>query len=181
MNPLRANFAELYQRHLCRHSQFGINVIHLVAVIGTYWALYGCALSLIGSIWPLLGLAAAYLCILLCNIPMRLFFLTLVVMGLFFTLLVMLPTLPFWVYLLTIYTLYKVQDWSHRIYDRAYDMTEFNQKYPKGFALFILLSTYELPIQLNALVLDSRDLVSPVPTQHVLGTVREPEGVVSAR
>lgn len=176
MNPLRANFAELYQRHLCRHSQFGINVIHLVSVIGTYWALYGCALVLLGSIWLLLGLSAAYLVILAFNMPARLFLLTLVCVGLFFVMLFMLPPLPFWVYPLTIYPFYKLQAWSHRIYDRAYDMTEFNKKYPKGFALFILLSTYELPILLNALFFDLQPNRLAVPTP-VVETAREPEGV----
>ena len=151
MNPLHANFAELYQRHLCRHSQFGINVIHLISLLATYWALYSCAFSLLGTIWPLLAVAALYMGILAVNVPIRVFILTLLFVALFFAVLFALPTLPFYVYLLTLYPFYKLQAVSHRFYDKAYDMTEFNQKYPKGVALFFLLSTYELPIQLNAL------------------------------
>ena len=41
MNPFRVNFQELYARHLCRHSQYGINVIHVAAVFGIYLALAG--------------------------------------------------------------------------------------------------------------------------------------------
>src|SRR5262245_25725630 len=135
MNPLRANFAELYQRHLCRHSQFGINVIHLLSLIGTYWALYGFALAVLGSVWPLVGLAGLYLCVLAFNVPGRVFLVSVVFMACFFALLLALPTLPFWVYPLTLYPFYKIQAWSHLIYDRAFDMTEFDKKYPKGLAL----------------------------------------------
>ena len=34
MNIFRVNFQELYRRHLCRHSQFGLNIWHLIAVAG---------------------------------------------------------------------------------------------------------------------------------------------------
>ena len=40
MNVLSADFQELYERHLCRHSQFGINVAHLACVVGTYLAYF---------------------------------------------------------------------------------------------------------------------------------------------
>jgi hypothetical protein len=175
MNPLRADFAELYQRHLCRHSQYGNNVIHFICVIGTYWALYGCALSLGVPIGVLLGVATVYAAILAFNLPLRVFLVTLVFLGLFFAALVYLPVLPFWVYLLTIYPFYKVQSWSHRIYDRAFDMTEFDKKYPKGFALFFLLSTYELPIQLNALVLDIHAQRLLVPAGAPMSAAANPE------
>ena len=178
MNPLRANFAELYQRHLCRHSQFGINVLHLISLLGMYWGLYGCALDLLGTVWPLLGLAAAYVGILAINVPVRVFLLTLVVMILFFALLLTLPLLPFYIYLLTLYPFYKLQAVSHRFYDKTYDMTEFNHKYPKGAALFILLSTYELPIQLNALCLDPNPNSLPMlahPTAQGAASMK-PEG-----
>ena len=39
----RIEFSELYARHLCRHSQFGNNVVHLMAVFGTWFALFGIA------------------------------------------------------------------------------------------------------------------------------------------
>lgn len=153
MNPLCANFDELYRRHMCRHSQFGINVLHFISLIGTYWALYGCAYSLLGTIWPLVAVATAYLAILAFNVPVRVLALALLALGGFFAVLLTAPVLPFYVYLLTLYPFYKLQSVSHRYYSRAYDMTEFNRKYPKGFGLFVLLSTYELPIQLNAIFL----------------------------
>ena len=34
-------FDELYARHLCRHSQFGINVTHLAALFGVWFGVYG--------------------------------------------------------------------------------------------------------------------------------------------
>jgi hypothetical protein len=177
MNPLRANFAELYERHLCRHSQFGINVIHLISLVGTYWALYGLALALFGSVWLLVGLASLYLGVLAFNVPGRVFLLCLAFLGLFLALLLALPLFPFWVYPLTLYPFYKIQAWSHRIYDRAFDMTEFNKKYSKGIALFILLTVYELPIQLNYLVFQPRGEPSTAPAVAAAEAAREPEKV----
>jgi hypothetical protein len=178
MNPLRANFAELYQRHLCRHSQFGINVIHLLSLVGIYWCLYSLVYSLLETVWPLVGLAALYLVIVACNVPFRVFGLTGVFAALLIGLVLAVPPLPFWVYLLPLYPLYKIQIWSHRLYDRAYDMTEFNKKYPKGFALWVLLTTYEVPIQLNYLFLEGAAgmaaAVAPCPPE----AVHTPEGVV---
>lgn len=136
MNPLRANFTELYERHLCRHSQFGINVIHLISLVGTYWALYSFAYGLFESVWLPTGLAASYLAVLACNLPIRVFLVTVAFLGIFFALLSSLPLLPVWVYPLTLYPFYKIQAWSHWICDRAFDMTEFDKKYPKGFARF---------------------------------------------
>jgi hypothetical protein len=177
MNPLRANFAELYQRHLCRHSQFGINVIHLLSLVGIYWCLYSIAYSLLETVWPLAAVAAVYLGVVACNVPFRVFALTTVFAALLIGLVVAVPSLPFWVYLLPFYPLYKIQIWSHRLYDRALDMTKFNKKYAKGFALFVLLTTYEVPIQLNYLFLEGTTGMataeSPPPE-----AVRTPEGVV---
>ena len=60
MNPLNVNFERLYRRQLCRHAQFGINVLHMVAVAGIYLPLFGIAaavLSLAGveHRWPILA------------------------------------------------------------------------------------------------------------------------------
>jgi hypothetical protein len=180
MNPLRANFSELYERHLCRHSQYGINVIHFISLLGTYWALYGFALSLIGSIWPLLGLGALYAAILAFNVPVRVLLLSVLCLTLFFVALAALPVLPFYIYPLTIYPFYKLQAVSHRFYAKAYDMTYFNQKYPKSFSLFILLSTYELPLQLNALFLDRNRQPRSVPGQPVTTPAHVPEASPAA-
>jgi hypothetical protein len=41
MSLFRVDFNELYARHLCRHSQFGINVIHFIALAAIWFAVYG--------------------------------------------------------------------------------------------------------------------------------------------
>ena len=58
MNPLHANFEELYRRHLCRHSQFGINMLHIVSVVGTYLRCFGLVYSLVKSEWITVALTA---------------------------------------------------------------------------------------------------------------------------
>jgi hypothetical protein len=155
MSLFKVNFGELYERHLCRHSQFGINVIHIAAVFGIYLCLYTIAYRLIGLEWPLVGIALVHLAIVARNLPVR----VLTAIGVFLTIIILLavylPSLPAWAYALAIYPLYKVQAWSHRIYTVERDMTEFNKKYRKGFGLFVLLSIYEVPILLHYLAFDS--------------------------
>lgn len=157
MNPFHADFAELYRRHLCRHSQFGINVIHVLAVFGIYIALAGIIYTLVGSEWMLLGIILPYLAVVAFNVPFRVLLANVIFMALFFTLFLYLPKLPWWVYLLSIPLFYKIQAWSHKIYNVERDMTEFNKKYNKGFVLFVLLSIYEMPLLLNYLVLDTNN------------------------
>ena len=157
MNVLSVNFQELYDRHLCRHSQFGINVIHLASVIGTYLALYGILYGLVSSAWVLVALAAVYLTILAFNIPIRVLLVNATFLGLFFAAFFALPSLPWWWYIIGIVVFYKIQAWSHKVYSKERDMTDFNKKYPKGFALFILLSIYELPILLYYLFFGKKD------------------------
>jgi hypothetical protein len=65
-----------------------------------------------------------------------------------------LPALPAWFCLALIVLSHVIQNWSHRIYDKESDMTEFNKRYKKGPVLFILLALYELPILLNYLAFD---------------------------
>jgi hypothetical protein len=154
---LSANFQELYRRHLCRHSQLGINVAHLACMVGTYLALYGILYVLFGSGWVLLSLAAAYLAVLAFNVPVRVWLVNAAFLGLFFAAFFVLPPLPWWAYLVAVIAFYKLQAWSHKLFPKEQDMTEFNKKYPKGFALFILLSVYELPILLNYLFFGKRD------------------------
>jgi hypothetical protein len=162
VNVLSVNFQELYERHLCRHSQFGINVVHLASVVGTYLALYGIVYWLVRSEWVLLGIAAPYLVVLAPNVPGRVFlvsvvFMALFFMGFFFMASFALPSLSVWWYLLGVVVFYKIQAWSHKVYSKETDMTYFNKKYQKGFGLFILLSIYELPILLNYLFFGKRD------------------------
>jgi hypothetical protein len=177
MNLLKVNFPELYERHLCRHSQYGINVIHVAAVFGIYLALGGMLCSLVGSEWLLLGIIILHLAIVALNIPARVLLGNVLFMAGFFAVCRTLPRHPVWlwvsVYLLAIPLLYKIQAWSHKVYNVERDMTEFNKKYKKGFVLFVLLSIYELPLLLNYLVFDknhwpawaSRSRIETPPTQ----------------
>lgn len=71
-----------------------------------------------------------------------------------------LPEVPVWVHILLLFAWHRFQVWQHRIYDKSLDMTEFTEKYRKGFALFVLLAIYELPILLNFLVFDRRNRAS---------------------
>ena len=149
------DFDELYARHLCRHSQFGINVAHLVALYGVWYAVYAAAYTLTGSPWAPVALAMSYFAVLVPNTPLR----VLAVLALFLAGLVAsvvcVPALPwwvFWAYLLPIPLFYKLQAWSHKVWNIENDMTEFNRKYTKGLVLFVVLLFYEVPIVLNYLV-----------------------------
>ena len=62
MNLFKVNFLELYERHLCRHSQYGINVIHLISVIGSYLALFAIAFRLFENVWVWMSFASKRLC-----------------------------------------------------------------------------------------------------------------------
>src|SRR5260370_251392 len=73
MSLFFVEFDELCARHLCRHSQLGINVIHLLALLGIWYALYGLLYWLVGVEWALVAAALAYLAILVINVPMRVF------------------------------------------------------------------------------------------------------------
>jgi hypothetical protein len=107
-----------------------------------------------------LAVAAVYLAVLAFNLPPRVFLVTAVFLGLFFTGFFLVPVLPWawaWIYPLAVVVLYEIQVFSHRIFTKEKDMTDFNKKYPKGFALFVLLSVYELPILLNYLCFGKKD------------------------
>jgi hypothetical protein len=157
MNVLSVDFRELYQRHLCRHSQFGINVVHLLSLVGTYLALCGIVYALVNSKWVLLGIAVPYLAVLAFNLPVRVLVANVAFLALFFATFFALPGLSVWVYLPAIVVFYLVQLYSHKVFTRETDMTEFNQKYKKGLALFVLLTVYELPILLNYLLFGQKD------------------------
>lgn len=156
MNLLRINFDDLYERHLCRHSQLGINVGHMLCIIGTYLALFGILYNLTESPGLILGLMLPYLAVLAFNIPFRVFAALLVFLTLFFAAFFALPMQPLWLSALVIAVLYKIQNASHKIWNIEKDMTEFNKKYPKGVTLFFLLSLYELTILLNYLCFDRK-------------------------
>jgi hypothetical protein len=157
MRILSVNFQELYQRHLCRHSQLGINILHVASVVGTYVALWGLLYALGAPEWTPLFLMVPYLAMLAFNIPLRVILLTVLFLGFVFLASSALPRLPLWCYPVVIFVLYRLQAWSHKIYMRETDMTEFNKKYQKGITLFVLLSIYELPILLNYLFFGKKD------------------------
>ncbi len=159
MSLVSIEFQELYERHLCRHSQFGINVVHLLALFGIWYAVYAAAYALSGTPWVPAALAGSYFLVLAPNTPLR----VLAVVALFLAVLVglvvcvpALPTWAFWAYLVPVPVFYKLQAWSHKVWTVEHDMTEFNRKYPKGFVLFVVLLFYEVPIVLNYLVLDRK-------------------------
>jgi hypothetical protein len=153
--PLRlwiVEFEELYARHLCRHSQLGVNVAHLLALFGTWYAFYGLLFWITGSAWALAAPALVYLGALAPNLPARLLAACAVFLGLVLAAVLLLPSPPFWVYLAMIPVFYKLQAWSHRLWDVERDMSEFNKKYRKGLVLFVVLLLYEVPIVLHYLL-----------------------------
>jgi hypothetical protein len=152
MSLLRPNFSELYERHLCRHSQFGINVQHLVGVTVTYLCLCGLIRAAAGSTWPLVVCSLVYLAVTISNTPLRIALVTVAFVAVLSVIFVALPSLVWWIYVIVILLAYKIQAWTHRYWDVAYDTTEFDKKYRKGFGLFVLLSIYELPILLAYLL-----------------------------
>jgi hypothetical protein len=162
MSLLGAEFPELYARHLCRHSQFWLNVNHLIAVIGTWLGLYGVAGWLLGLLsvapWLLVVPAAAYLLVIAGNIPLRVLVATAVFIALLLGTYLAVP-MPVWVYLLLLPVSYEFQQLGHKIWNIEHDMTEFNAKYRKGRLLFVVLTVYEAPILLNYLVFDRKNWV----------------------
>src|SRR5262249_6842026 len=68
MSLIRFDFNALYARHLCRHSQFGINVVHLAALYGLWFGVYATIAQTVLLLdippsWPLTALALAYLAV----------------------------------------------------------------------------------------------------------------------
>jgi hypothetical protein len=151
------DFQELYARHLCRHSQFGNNVVHVLCLIGMYFGLYGLAYSLIPSRWVLAAVAVPYLMLLLLNIPFHVWCITALFLGGFFAGFTAVPAVPVWCYPIFTVAFYKLQSWSHLVFRKSCDMSEFEKKYHKGPSLFCLLSIYELPVLLNYLFFGRKD------------------------
>lgn len=152
MSHGKIDFGELYRRHLCRHSEWGINVWHLVAVLGIYFALLMLARWLPRPEW-IVGLAsAAYLIMLAFTVPTRVWCVCCVMVAALAGAAFSLPLLPWWVPPIAFFVLHRFQIWQHRIYSRAHDIAEFADKYRKGPKLSALLAIYELPILLNYLL-----------------------------
>jgi hypothetical protein len=156
MSLLRVDFAELYARHLCRHSQFGINVVHLIALFGVWFGVYATIYWLTGVWWLPVALAASYFALVALNAPARVGAATAVFLAVFLAAVIWLPELPLWVYIPLIPACYQVQSWSHRVFTAATDMTDFNRKYPKGSVLFVVLLINEIPLLLNYLCYDRK-------------------------
>jgi hypothetical protein len=165
-------FEELYHRHLCRHSQFGINVVHLLALFGVWLGVYGLIYRalLVGGVpaaiaqWVPIGLGVGYLLVLLPNLPLRVWAATVVFMGLFVAAVLGLGAvfelpwhLELFVYLLMVPVFYKIQAFSHKVWTIEHDMTEFNKKYVKGRVLFFVLLFYEVPVLLHYLLFGRKD------------------------
>lgn len=178
MNVLKVDFQELYERHLCRHSQPGINVAHLGSVAITYFGAFLLISHFLawpgspGWLWWLLPVALVpYFATLARNLPWRLVVVTVFGFALLLLAVYSSPALATWLVLPLSAALialgHKSQAWSHRVWTKELDMTEFNKKYPKGPKLFLLLSVYELPILLNYLVFAARGaVVAPPPDPH---------------
>ena len=162
MNPWKADFDELYRRHLCRHSQFGLNVAHLIAVGGAYLALFGIALAIPGGKWLVGGVLCLYGTTLAFNLPFQLWLVNAFFVGALLALFfgvpaaIGMPQLSVWVHVILLLFWHRCQVWQHRYYRDSTDMNEFVIKYPKGPALFVLLAVYELPILLQYLVFQRR-------------------------
>src|SRR5262245_2106559 len=105
------DFPDLYARHLCRHSQFGINVAHLAALFGTWFGVYGVVYWLTANPWVPGGLAAAYLAVVAVNVPVRVAVAVAVFLALFLAALLFTPLLPVWAYALMVPVFYKLQSW----------------------------------------------------------------------
>jgi hypothetical protein len=160
------DFRELYERHLCRHSQFGNNVVHVACLVGIYFGLYGIVSSGLGLLpwlgrvesgFILVALAVPYVVLLVRNVPVRVWLVTVIFLAAFFAAFLALPKLAIWWYLAAVVVFYKLQSWTHRLFTKEHDMTEFDKKYQKGSWLFLVLSLYELPILLNYLIFGRKD------------------------
>ena len=165
MNLFRINFEELYQRHLCRHGHFGINILHLIVVLAIYVALFGIAGSVVKRIAPerelpiLLGLTLPWFFTVLCNVPLRVSAATAVTVLLLLATYAALPMIPVWIWPIVIFAMHHFQQYSHKIYPMRRDMSRFAEKYRKGPLLFVLLLVYELPILLNYLLFGKVDWI----------------------
>lgn len=177
MNILNVNFEELYRRHLCRHSQFGLNVGHLGSVIAVYFGLCGVVWEITSRFinykhpeYVILALVTPYLLVLLFNVPLKvwlsaLLMIAAIVSAAYFACPhITLPGdfgyLTIVLYIVLILGAHRYQNWAHQFYHKEKDMTEFNKKYKKGLVLFFLLAVYELPILLNYLVWNKQDWTS---------------------
>jgi hypothetical protein len=166
LNLWHVDFDDLYARHLGRHSQFGINVAHLLALYGIWFGVYsaiGQAVRLLGlPMWwvVIVALAVAFLVMVSVNAPWYVTLASAAFLTIFVASVLAVPRLPIWsiaVFLALVPVGYKLQAWSHRVWPVAADMSEFNKRFPPGRDLNVILMIYEVPICLNYLVLHPGD------------------------
>ncbi len=157
MSLLRVDFPGLYRRHLCRHSQFGINVVHLAALFGVWFGVYGIVYFLNRVEWIPITLAVGYLGLVALNAPIRVCVATAVFLALFLTALFWLPEFPIWVYLVMIPVCYELQSVSHKAWTVESDMTEYHKRFPKVSVLFVVLLINEVPLLLNYFMFDLKN------------------------
>ncbi|MEO0537849.1 MAG: hypothetical protein AAF215_28810 [Cyanobacteria bacterium P01_A01_bin.123] len=157
MNLFKIEFEELYQRHLCRHSQFGVNVIHCMTLFGIWYAFAGILYWLLPISW-LFILGSACFILVAFNLPPQLSLATfLLAMGLCGV--IYYAPLPWeWGYVILVLLFNQLQTESHRIYSHERDVAEFRRKYPPGALLYSILMLYELPLVLNYLFFCRQDL-----------------------
>ncbi|HAD60129.1 MAG TPA: hypothetical protein DCG12_12865 [Planctomycetaceae bacterium] len=166
MNLFRIDFQEVYERHLCRHGHFGINVLHLIVVLVIYIAIFGLVGAVVDRIAPdnrvliLLGLTLPWFILVLMNCPLRVSCATAVIVLMLLGLYAVLPRVPVWVWPVLIFAMHHFQQYSHRIYPMRRNMDRYAEKYRKGPLLFVLLLVYELPILLNYLLFGRPDWVA---------------------
>jgi hypothetical protein len=126
-------------------------------VVGCHVGLFGIAFWLTPFPWLCLALPVAYCAFLTLNLPRRVLLACVVFVALFFGFLLALPPLPIWLCIVLVVLSHRIQNWSHKLWNKERDMMEFDRKYQKGPALFVLLSLYELPILLNYLLFGRKD------------------------
>jgi hypothetical protein len=160
------DFDELYARHLGRHSQFGINVAHVLSLYGLWFGVYAAADQAARHLgaamtWPILAaMAATYLAVVGLNAPLRVVVATAAFLVVFVASVLAVPTLPAWAilgFLAMAPAFYKFQSWNHKIWTAAADMSEFNRRFPPGRDLNLILLVYEIPICLNYLLFHRED------------------------
>lgn len=166
LSILRIDFDELYRRHLSRHGQFGINVLHAISVYGVYFSIYSLVVIPVRRMLPawstleqsvfMMGLSLPYLGLLMINVPFRILICTLLSVAVLSVAAAAVDLIPFWGHLILIVFWHRFQTWSHRYYTVHRDMSEFESRYKKGLHLFILLAVYELPILLHYLISGQR-------------------------
>lgn len=166
LSLLHVDFEGLYTRHLGRHSQFGVNANHLMALYLLWFGIYsfvtqGARYLGLPSPWSVpVGLAVAYLAVVGLHSPTRVILATAAFLTLFVASVLAVPAVSGWaipLFLVLIPIGYKIQSWGHKVWTAAADMSDFNRRFPPGRNLNLVLLFYEIPICLNYLAYRRKD------------------------